>query len=117
MSWTQTHRRWQALQEIEALANAGCTELPWNTEYAEIFGDRDGLVAVLRYRWRLSQSTQLDSHLSEPVLEAQRVRLENRHAGVLRMVQNHEPNAATPSQAQPLRLVEPRQPARAPRVS
>jgi hypothetical protein len=90
MSWSQTHRRWQALQEIEALANAGCTDLPWNDEYAEIFGDREGLVAVLRYRWHLTRSTQLDSHLSEALLEDQRVRLEAHHAGVLRMVQNHE---------------------------
>jgi hypothetical protein len=109
MSWTQTHRRWQALQEIEALANAGCADLPWNDEYAEIFGDRDGLVAVLRYRWHLTQSTQLDSHLSEEVLEEQRARLESRHAAVLRMVQNHETDLVAPSgrRRQPVRVVVP----------
>ena len=36
MGWTETHRRWQALQEIETLANAGATELPWTDDYAEI---------------------------------------------------------------------------------
>ena len=90
MSWTQTHRRWQALQEIEALANAGCTDLPWNAGYAEVFGEPEDLVAVLRYRWHLARSTQLDTHLTETVLEDQRDRLEARHAGVLRMVQNFE---------------------------
>ncbi|HET6154496.1 MAG TPA: hypothetical protein VFE15_16245 [Marmoricola sp.] len=89
MSWTETHRRWQALQEIEALANAGCDELPWNAEYAEIFGDRDSLAAALHYRWRLTRDAQLDTHLAEPVLEEQRTRLEARNAGVLRLLRNH----------------------------
>lgn len=90
MSWTQTHRRWQALQEIEALANAGCTDLPWNTEYAEIFGDRDALADVLRYRVRLTRDTQLDSHLAEAVLEEQRSRIDARQAGVLTMLRRFE---------------------------
>ena len=95
MSWTQTHRRWQALQEIEALASAGCTDLPWNAEYAEIFGDRDSLAALLRYRVRLSQDTQLDTHLPESVLDEQRRRLEERQAGVLRMVRRWESGEGT----------------------
>ena len=111
MSWTQTHRRWQALQEIEALANAGCTELPWNAEYADIFGDPESLIAVLRYRWRLTQSTQLDSHLAESVLEEQRARLEARHAGVLRMVQNHQGESAPAQSPAALRVAD------APRIS
>ena len=90
MSWTQTHRRWQALQEIEALANAGCTELPWNTEYAEIFGDRDSLAAALRYRLKLTRDAQLDIHMPERVIEEQRLRLVERNAGVVRLLRNHE---------------------------
>ncbi|WP_148045113.1 hypothetical protein [Nocardioides marmorisolisilvae] len=90
MSWTETHRRWQALQEIEALASAGCAELPWNTEYAEIFGDRDTLAAALRYRLKLTHDAQLDTHMSETVMEEQRLRLFERNAGVIRLLRNHE---------------------------
>ena len=90
MSWTETHRRWQALQEIEALANAGATELPWNDTYADIFGDRDALAAALRYRWNLARDTQLDTHLAEDVFAEQRDRLVQRNAGVLRLLVNHE---------------------------
>ena len=90
MSWTDTSRRWQALQEIEALANAGCETLPWNAEYAEIFGDRDTLADALRYRWRMTVDAQLDTHLSEVVFEEQRRRLEERNAGILRLLRNHD---------------------------
>jgi len=86
MSWTQTHRRWQALQEIETLANAGCDELPWNDEYAEVFGDREALLAVLHYRWQLARTAQLDSNLPEDVFAEQERRLNERNAGVLRLL-------------------------------
>jgi len=90
MSWNDTHRRWQALREIEALANAGCEHLPWNSEYADIFGDPDTLADALRYRWRLNRDAQLDTHLSESVLEEQRARIDQRHASVLRLLANHD---------------------------
>ena len=98
MSWTETHRRWQALQEIEALASAGCEDLPWNAEYAEIFGDRDTLAAALRYRLKLTRDAQLDTHMSETVMEEQRVRLVERNAGVIRLLRNHETTARIPDQ-------------------
>lgn len=98
MSWTETHRRWHALQEIESLANAGCTDLPWNNDYAEIFGDRDGLVASLRYRLELSRGAQLDTHLPERVLEEQRARLEARNAGVLRLLARYDRGVRVPAQ-------------------
>jgi hypothetical protein len=96
MGWTETHRRWQALQEIETVANTTLSngrpidELPWNADYAEIFGDRDTLVAALRYRWEQTRHAQLDSHLPESVLEEQWCRLETRHAGVLRLLENYD---------------------------
>ena len=90
MTWTETHRRWQALAEIEALVNASSTaELPWNDDYAEIFGDRDGLAAALRYRWNLTRDAQLDLNVPEPVLEEQYHRLTARNAGVLRVLAHH----------------------------
>ena len=87
MGWTDTHRRWQALQEIETRANEEALDaLPWEPEYAELFGDRDRLVAALRSRWDHSRQAQLDSHLPETVLDEQRRRLDARNAGVLRLL-------------------------------
>jgi hypothetical protein len=96
MGWTETHRRWQALQEIEARANAAAAqgrpldELPWNPAYAEIFGDRAALVAALRHRWQQTRHAQLDSHLPENVLDEVWCRLQTRHAGVLRLLETHD---------------------------
>lgn len=87
MTWAETHRRWQALRTIEEqLSRTGTPELPWTEEYAEIFGDREGLVAALRYRWQLAVNAQLDTHLPEHVLEEQRRRLELRTRGVRRVL-------------------------------
>lgn len=100
MTWTETHRRWQALAEIEALVNASDTdELPWNDEYADIFGDRDGLVAALRYRWNLTRDAQLDLNVPEPVLQEQWHRLQQRHAGILRVLEHHRRYGASANQA------------------
>jgi hypothetical protein len=89
MGWTETHRRWQAMQEIEANTSV-LDELPWTAEHAEIFGDRDSLAAALRYRWEQTRRAQLDSHLPEAVLEEQWCRLQARHAGVLRLLERHD---------------------------
>jgi hypothetical protein len=105
MSYAETRRRWQALQEIEALASAGCDELPWNDDYAEIFGDRDTLAAALRYRWNLTMEAQLDSHLPEHVLDQQLRLLEDRNAGVLRLLRAHD-GAAPALRPEPSRVIE-----------
>ncbi|GAA3671267.1 hypothetical protein GCM10022237_33770 [Nocardioides ginsengisoli] len=87
MTWTETHRRWQALRAVEEqLWAAADPVLPWDDELAAIFGDREGLRAALRYRWRLAVSAQLDTHLPERVLEEQRRRLAERARGVLRVL-------------------------------
>jgi hypothetical protein len=91
MGWTDTHRRWQALQQIEAEANAGALDdLPWTPEHAELFGDRDRLATALRSRWEQTRRAQLDSHLPERVLEEQWRRLHARHAGVLRLLERYD---------------------------
>lgn len=89
MSWTETRRRWQILREIEAALAAGATELPWGEEYAALFGDRAGLLAMMRYRWQLTYDTQLDSHLPEAALEEQRRRLDRRLDGVRRLLERY----------------------------
>lgn len=95
MTWTETHRRWQALREIEALANASSAELPWNSEYAEIFGTPDDLVAALRYRWDLTRHAQLDTHLTEAAYDEQRRRLVARNAGVLALLRSYDAGRIT----------------------
>ena len=92
MTWSETKRRWRAMREIEErLAGDPTAGLPWTEEYAELFGDRAGLVAALRYRWELARDTQLDSHLPEEVRDQQMVRLAERSHGVLRVLdgENH----------------------------
>lgn len=88
MTWTETHARWQALRAVEEqLANDDNPVLPWTEELAEIFGDRAGLLAALRYRLRLAMHTQLDTHLPERVLEEQRRVLVARARGVLAVLE------------------------------
>jgi hypothetical protein len=100
MTWTETHRRWQALQEIERLANTALAagrpidELPWTPSYAEVFGDRDALAAALRHRWRQACRAQLDTSLTEAELEQQWARLHQQHAGVLRLLAAYDGRAA-----------------------
>jgi hypothetical protein len=91
MTWTDTHRRWQVLHEIEELAaDRTVEELPWRPQYAALFGTPDGLAAALRTRVEQTRQAQLDTHLPEPVLEENWHRLEARHAGVLRLLERHE---------------------------
>ena len=91
MGWTETHRRWQALQDIEARATAGLIdELPWDDDHADVFGSRDALAAALRHRWEQTRRAQLDTHLPEHVLEEQWCRLRTRQAAVLRILRAHE---------------------------
>lgn len=95
MTWDETHRRWQALRTIEEqLGAAEVPELPWSAEYADLFGDRAGLLAALRYRWRLARDAQLDSHLPEHVLEEQQRRLTERARGVLRVLEAQQARGA-----------------------
>lgn len=88
MTWSETHRRWQALRAIEEhLASSESAQLPWHDDYVELFGDRAGLVAALRYRWQLTVNAQLDTHLPERALEEQRRLLARRARGVRRILQ------------------------------
>lgn len=91
MGWTETHRRWQALREVETeLATAAEVRVPWREDYAELFGDPDGLVAMLRYRWQLTCEAQLDPSLNEDVLDAQQRTLASRSTGVRRLLEEYD---------------------------
>ncbi|HYG94805.1 MAG TPA: hypothetical protein VD859_14590 [Nocardioides sp.] len=92
MTWTETHRRWQAMREIEEqLARDPGAGLPWKKEYDDLFGDRTGLVAALRYRWELSYTTQQDPTLRKPVRDDYLRRLAARSRGVLRLLDREDP--------------------------
>jgi len=85
MSWEMTHRRWDALREVAAAAEFS-RELPWRPEYAELFGDREGLVAALRYRSRLAAEAQLDPDLPMEAYQEREQVLASRDRGVRRLL-------------------------------
>ena len=90
MTWTQTHQRHRIICEVEAAATADPTgTLPWRDEYADLFGDRDGLLAALRHRWERTCQAQLDSHLPEDVLDERYRELHRSNAGVLRILDRY----------------------------
>lgn len=87
MTWTQTHRRTDALREIEAIAAADpSAALPWREEYADVFGSRDQLVALLRARWQTRLTAQLDPHVTEAVQDQLETAVRRRSVGLLRIL-------------------------------
>ena len=87
MTWSETKRRRRILREIEELFLSDPTAaLPWTEEYAELFGDRRGLVASLRYRWQLTRDAQLDTHSPEPAWDEQHGRVERRTRELLNIL-------------------------------
>src|SRR4051812_49468129 len=52
MGWTETHRYYAALRDVERALDRG-HPLPWRAGYEEIFGDREGLLLALSRRWRV----------------------------------------------------------------
>jgi hypothetical protein len=95
MTWHETRARWRILREIAAASDHDPTgALPWNDEYAEVFGDRESLVAALRYRWTNEQRAQMDLFLTEAVLDERLDDLHRRNAGVLRILERHDAEKA-----------------------
>lgn len=92
MGWIETRRRWQVLRDLEwqLARDPMLRELPWSQEYADLFGDRERLLAMMRYRWNLAREAQIDSHLPEPVLVEHALRLERRFAGVRRLLEAYD---------------------------
>lgn len=90
MTWSETKRRWRIMREIEDRLVADPTaDLPWGAEYAELFGDRSGLVTALRYRWQLARDAQLDTRATEHAYDEQVVRVERRTRALLRLLDEH----------------------------
>lgn len=86
MSWTDTHRRWQILRDIEAeLALDPGRALDWRPDYAPVFTDRAELVAFLRYRWALRVQAQIDPYLHETVYDERHLALASAWAGLRRL--------------------------------
>jgi len=88
MSWETTHRRWAALREVAAAAEFSL-DVPWRPEYAELFGDRAGLLAALRYRSELAEQAQLDPDLPMEVYQERARVLRERDRGVRRLLRRH----------------------------
>lgn len=85
--WHLTNLRLRALRKISAEIEADPTgELPWKDEYAELFGDPDGLLRALEYRWKVTVQAQLDPELPEDVLAETFRDLMVRNVGLLRLL-------------------------------
>lgn len=95
MTWHETRARWRILREIaEASTHDASGTLPWNEEYAEVFGDRDALVAALRYRLTNTRRAQMDMFCPEPVLEERLDDLDAQNAGVVRILRRYDAEKA-----------------------
>jgi hypothetical protein len=61
MTWTRTHDWWQTLRAVEAeLDQSADGHVPWRPGYAALFGDANGLLRALHYRWTLLVQAQTD---------------------------------------------------------
>jgi hypothetical protein len=90
MTWTETHERFRIIREVVAAAEADPTgTLLWRDEFAELFGNREGLINALRSRWQHTCEAQLDSDMSEAELQEAHRKLLRTHAAVLRVLDNH----------------------------
>jgi hypothetical protein len=65
MSWESTHEYYRTLREVEdeldrSTGIESFDDLPWQPSYAQIFGDRAGLLLALRRRWQLLVQAQVE---------------------------------------------------------
>jgi hypothetical protein len=100
MSWTETHERFRIIREVVEAAEADPTgTLPWREEYADLFGDRDGLVTALRQRWQRTCEAQLDPNLSEEQMTDHHRRLLRQNAAMLRILDSYVSSTSVPAAA------------------
>ena len=94
MTWTETHERFRIIRDVVRAAEADPSGvLAWREEYAEYFGNREGLVNALRSRWQHTCEAQLDSDMSEEELQEAHRKLLRTHAAVLRVLDNYRAEA------------------------
>jgi hypothetical protein len=90
MGWTETHRYYTALREIEQVLDRG-EDVPWRPEWADVFGSPTGLGAALTRRWRVLAEAQL-ADVFEP-LGTTVDELTQAHPGLARVVAAARPLA------------------------
>jgi hypothetical protein len=92
MGWPETHRYYAALRAVEEeLDRTGGGVLPWHADYAEIFGDRHGLLLALWRRWEVLVQAQVERPYDEdgrPTAEL--LHLAVAHPGLVRVANRHE---------------------------
>ncbi len=88
MSWSDTHRYYRTLREIEtALDRDRDGVVRWHPGYAAIFGSPAGLHLALQRRWRLLLEAQVEVLLDDGGRPARQVReVAAAHPGLLRYV-------------------------------
>jgi hypothetical protein len=96
MSWESTSEWWRTLREVsEELELNRDGELPWKPQYAEIFGNREGLLQALRYRWQLIARGQQADPLHPTVEQIQHEQsLFDTHRGLLLAIRPRQPLSA-----------------------
>ncbi len=96
MSWSETHRRLAALRAVEAELNTrGDGRLPWNEDYADIFGGEQGLLLALRYRWALMVEAQVEEPFDASGMPSRDLtELAARHPGLLAALRRNSRRSA-----------------------
>ncbi|HEY4458509.1 MAG TPA: hypothetical protein VGN81_29625 [Pseudonocardiaceae bacterium] len=89
MGWPETHRYYAALRTVEEeLDRTGDGLLPWRAEYAEIFGDRHGLLLALSRRWQVLVQAQVERLYDEDGRPSAELRdLTDAHPGLVRAIE------------------------------
>jgi hypothetical protein len=88
MGWTRTTEWWRTLRQVcDELERRDDGQLPWQPRYADVFGDREGLLRALRYRWTLiaqAQGAETTWSVGERVLHD--AALAEKHRAMLRVI-------------------------------
>ena len=92
MGWPETHRYYDALRAVEEeLDRTDGDALPWRAEYAEIFGDRHGLLLALSRRWQVLVQAQVERPHDEDGQPSAELRaLANAHPGLVNAIERND---------------------------